>query len=248
MTVIGNQLIHIQSCSSTNEYVRDLAKVQTLEAGTVVYTTCQTHGKGQRGNTWTDIPGESLAMSIWLTPDLPVTDAFLINKAIALSVCEALSSIAGEVFLLKWPNDVLYQGRKVCGILLENTIQQGQVTQCIAGIGININQTTFPDNLPLAVSMRQVLGHEVAAIDLLQAVCLKANHWWQLCRVRPVAVHEAFDKALADKGVMQLYTDGRSTDWGCLQGVDEQGRALIDWQGVKAAWPHGSLKASSNIL
>lgn len=214
----------------------------------MVYTTCQTHGKGQRGNTWTDVPGESLAMSILLTPDWLVSDAFVLNKAIALSVCEALSAITGKTFLLKWPNDILYRGRKVCGILLENSIQQGKVTHCIAGIGININQATFPNHLPLAVSLRQVLGYEVAAAEILQEICHKANHWWPLCRVRPAAVHEAFDKALADKGVMQLYTDGRSTDWGCLQGVDDQGRALVDWQGAKAAWPHGSLKASSNIL
>ena len=119
----------------------------------------QSAGRGQRGNVWNSAPGENLTFSIYLEPtNIPAAKQFSISEAIALGVCDYLQD-KGVAASIKWPNDIYVGDRKICGILIENTIGSRTMKSSIAGIGINLNQTRFPDNLPNPVSLKILTGN-----------------------------------------------------------------------------------------
>ena len=151
-------IIPVETVSSTNSYLKELAHNQMLEEGTVVVARNQTAGRGQRGNTWESEPKKNLTCSIILYPSfLPVQRYFLLSEAIALGVKETLDAYTGEI-TLKWPNDVYCQERKIAGILIENELTGNSLDVSIAGIGININQERFLSDAPNPVSLKQITG------------------------------------------------------------------------------------------
>lgn len=125
---------------------------------TVIAARSQTNGKGQRGNSWSAAPGENLTFSIVLKfgggnlPDLDAADQFAISETAALSVVEFLGETGIETSI-KWPNDIYAGDRKICGILIENTVSGHEITGSIVGIGINLNQYSFPSGLPNPTSV-----------------------------------------------------------------------------------------------
>jgi len=161
-------IIPVETVSSTNSYLKELAHNQMLEEGTVVVARNQTAGRGQRGNTWESEPKKNLTCSIILYPSfLPVQRYFLLSEAIALGVKETLDAYTGEI-TLKWPNDVYYQERKIAGILIENELTGNNWDMSIAGIGININQERFLSDAPNPVSLKQITGIERDTDTLLK--------------------------------------------------------------------------------
>ena len=153
-------IIPVETVSSTNSYLKELAHNQMLEEGTVVVARNQTAGRGQRGNTWESEPEKNLTCSIILYPSfLPVQQYFLLSEAIALGVKETLDAYTAGI-TLKWPNDVYHQERKIAGILIENELTGNSLDVSIAGIGININQERFLSDAPNPVSLKQITGVE----------------------------------------------------------------------------------------
>jgi BirA family biotin operon repressor/biotin-[acetyl-CoA-carboxylase] ligase len=109
--------LKVSQTASTNSYLSRLAA--TLPSGTVIYTPSQTAGRGQKGNTWESEDGKNLTFSLLLKcPPVKARDQFYLSEAAALAVVEALAAEAGEGFAVKWPNDVYWQDKKVCGMLL----------------------------------------------------------------------------------------------------------------------------------
>jgi BirA family biotin operon repressor/biotin-[acetyl-CoA-carboxylase] ligase len=109
---------------------------------TVVLADSQAAGRGRRGRTWLDEPGASLLVSILLRPSLPPTGLPLLSLAAGLAVADALREVTGVAARLKWPNDLLVDGRKIAGILLESRL--GAAPLVVVGIGVNLGQRTFP--------------------------------------------------------------------------------------------------------
>ena len=153
-----HDIIWLDSIDSTNEeakrHISDIDNLSVLSA----YE--QTEGRGQRGNTWTSTPGENLMFSVVLkfSPEdsglggLDARDQFVLNEIAALSVVDflRLHDIQAQI---KWPNDVYVDSRKMCGILIENSIRGNWLSSSIIGIGLNINQRNFDVNLPNPTSM-----------------------------------------------------------------------------------------------
>lgn len=118
----------------------------------------QTAGRGQKGNGWHSAKGENLTFSTLLRPEwLPVQEQFAISQAAALAVVDYLAdkSVPAKI---KWPNDIYVGERKICGILIENSLEGEHLATSIVGIGLNLNQTVFPDSLPNPVSLIMVTG------------------------------------------------------------------------------------------
>ena len=164
----------VDSTDSTQSEVRALAAAGAPE-GTVVTASHQRAGRGRRGHAWWDAPGESLLVSVLLRPAGPPAVAPQLALVGGLAVAEALA--AAEVpARIRWPNDLLVDGRKVCGILAEASSDpagdgRGRLHHVILGIGINLNQTGFPEALaPIATSLRLVTGRFHAAGAILDAV------------------------------------------------------------------------------
>jgi BirA family transcriptional regulator, biotin operon repressor / biotin---[acetyl-CoA-carboxylase] ligase len=147
---IGQRVLVFDSVDSTNTLAAALA-ADPGHAGTVVLADEQTAGRGQRGNRWHCPPGAGVLMSVLLFPPPELRRPSILTAWAAVAVCETIRNVTGRRATIKWPNDVLIGGRKVCGILIE----QAQGT--VAGIGLNVNQSAQSldeAGLPAAGSLR----------------------------------------------------------------------------------------------
>jgi len=153
-------IIPIETVDSTNSYLKELARSQSLEEGTVVAARNQTAGKGQRGNAWESEAGKNITCSILLYPSfLPVQQYFLLSEAVSLGVKKTLDAYTAGI-TVKWPNDIYHNERKIAGILIENELTGNQLSSSVAGIGVNINQERFLSDAPNPVSLKQITGRE----------------------------------------------------------------------------------------
>lgn len=148
----------IDETASTNSELASRAAV--LEHGHALMALRQTAGRGQRGNTWEAEPGQNVTMSLLLRPEeLDVRQQFSLSEAVALGVVDTLARY-GITALVKWPNDIYVGDKKICGILIENSLEGTRIGRSIAGIGLNVNQRRFLSPAPNPVSMWQLLGLE----------------------------------------------------------------------------------------
>jgi BirA family biotin operon repressor/biotin-[acetyl-CoA-carboxylase] ligase len=160
---------------STQSEAQRLAAAGAPE-GTVVTARHQRAGRGRRGHDWWDAPGESLLASVLLRPAGPVTAAPQLSLVGGLAVADALVAVASVPVRIRWPNDLLVDGRKVCGILAEAASDSGgagagRLHHVILGLGVNLAQTTFPEALAgRATSLRLVTGRALEADAVLAAV------------------------------------------------------------------------------
>ncbi|MCG3119643.1 MAG: Bifunctional ligase/repressor BirA [bacterium] len=141
--VLGKRLIVFNRITSTNDFLKRLAR-RGAEAGTLVLADQQTAGRGRLGRPWQSSPQVGLWFSFILRPAVALENIGALPLAIAVVVAETLSSLGGQPFAVKWPNDILWQQRKVCGILCEAQISpvldSHAVDYIVAGIGVNVNQ------------------------------------------------------------------------------------------------------------
>lgn len=201
---LGSPFIELISVDSTNNYARSL--LGTTEStgpqseifdGTTIFAHEQYAGKGQRGQVWTSSPGTNIAMSILLRPfPLTIPRQFQLSAIVALSVAEIFKKYAGDDTAIKWPNDLYWQDRKAGGILIETVIRADQQepvwTWAIIGIGININQTNFPEWLPNPVSLKQITGKDHDPILIAHEICDTLSQKFQRL------TEEGFDRLLEE--------------------------------------------------
>ncbi len=162
------RLIPLESVGSTNDFARDIASES--ESGTVVIAEVQTSGRGRLGRSWLS-PAGGIWMSVILKPNAPPTEAFRATMAASVAVCKALSSLYGLEARIKWPNDVLLNNKKVCGILTEISAELDVIKYVVIGIGINANirASEFPEEWN-ATSISEELGREVSRNELISKI------------------------------------------------------------------------------
>lgn len=161
--------MYIKSTNSTNSLMKEmLAKGEWPEGEYFVYAGYQTAGRGQTGNSWESEADKNLLCSILLPPD---KDLYFLNIAVGVAILRVI----GEDFTIKWPNDIYYGDKKVAGILVENAILGNEVKYSIAGIGLNVNQTTFVSDAPNPISLKQITGKEYDIDVLMQQVYAKVQ-------------------------------------------------------------------------
>ncbi|WP_115170199.1 biotin--[acetyl-CoA-carboxylase] ligase [Sphingobacterium spiritivorum] len=143
---MGLNLIKLDRVASTNDYLREqLSNFKPLAEGSAIMATEQFQGKGQRGNIWRSEPGKNLTLSILLYPSfLDISKQFFLNVVISLGIAKWLQAQTKAQITVKWPNDIMANQQKICGILIENQIKKDSISSSITGMGININQTDFP--------------------------------------------------------------------------------------------------------
>ena len=162
----------VKETTSTNDYLANLCRESKAKEFYTVMAESQTKGKGQRGNSWESESGKNLTFSTVLYPTaLEASKQFILSMLAALSCHEALSNYT-DGFSIKWPNDIYWKDKKIGGILIENGLEGKYITQCIIGIGLNINQEAFHSDAPNPVSLKQIIGAEVN----LQEVLMKVVH------------------------------------------------------------------------
>jgi len=166
---------------STNSTARALGEAGDISPGTLVVADAQRAGRGRLDHTWHSPAGHGIYASLFLAPMVPLAQAHCVTLVTGLSVAQALAQAHPALARhldIKWPNDVLWQGRKLGGILVESSLQDNVLRHLVVGIGINVTQTAFPDDIRTrAVSVAQATGATASRHDLLMRVlgCLDAN-------------------------------------------------------------------------
>lgn len=152
---LGFDCRHLKQVGSTQDYLRELVLKGEALAGTVVLAEGQSAGRGRFGHSWQSPSGLGLWMSLYLQPQLPLERAVEWQMRLSLSVCQALERVVPDLKVrLKWPNDwVCPEGKKLGGLLIENVVQGGKVQGSLVGIGLNILQQEFGEDLPWATSL-----------------------------------------------------------------------------------------------
>lgn len=175
-TIFGQNIHHYYKIGSTNVEAMNSASSGAPE-GSVFLAEEQTAGRGRGANRWDSVPSAGIYCSVVLRPALPPSEALLLSLAAGLAVRSAVQQIDSRVTPdLKWPNDLLIEGRKFCGILTEMNAEATRVRYVVVGIGINVNQATFPADLQAtATSLRLATGTEWSRVELCVAL-LKSLH------------------------------------------------------------------------
>lgn len=146
-----------QSTTSTNDDARS-AEYKHLD---VVWAEWQSAGRGQRGHSWHSVENENLTFSVVLQPHfLPIVEQFLLSEVVALALVDTMADWGIEC-RIKWTNDIYAADRKLVGVLIEQSLSAERIERTIVGIGINVNQLTFPDDLPNPTSMACEVGESV---------------------------------------------------------------------------------------
>ena len=155
------QIIELDIVDSTNNYAMQLIDADKAPQGLTITARTQTAGKGQRGKEWVDQPGESLLMTVVTAPGRPITDQFLFNSAVAVTIANVLQNLSASwTVRIKWPNDIIVNDKKAGGILIENVLRGAKWSHSVIGIGLNVNQHSFPPGLPYATSLKMESGSE----------------------------------------------------------------------------------------
>ena len=173
--MIGNPFTVLASVDSTNNYAMAQVHAGLAKHGTAWFAREQHAGRGQRGKQWATQPGENIILSTVIEPFLLVQQQFLLSAAIALACYRFFSNYAGDETKIKWPNDLYWRDRKAGGILVENVLKGQDWKFAIAGMGININQTSFPEHLLNPVSLKQITGKTFDPLNLAKELCLKID-------------------------------------------------------------------------
>ncbi|MCM1178348.1 MAG: biotin--[acetyl-CoA-carboxylase] ligase [Bacteroides sp.] len=168
--------------STNSEAVRHLSDIDNMS---VIAARRQTSGRGQRGNRWNSTPSENLTFSIVVRPGcdgiaaITAHDQFMISEIATLALTDYLAG-HGISARIKWPNDIYWKDRKICGILIEHSIRNGFLGSSVIGIGLNMNQTVFPEDIPNPTSMKAITGKSYITEHELENFITYFDHYLEM--------------------------------------------------------------------
>lgn len=222
------EIIHIRETNSTNNYLKELLQTQTVDEGTVVWADFQSAGKGQRGNGWESEAGKNILFSIVLFPGfIKAGDQFILSQIVSLAVANCLQEYT-EGISIKWPNDIYWNEKKICGILLENTILEDNIGHSVAGIGININQEDFRSDAPNPVSLKQITNRDYNLEEILKTVVDNINVYYQQIKIgKTDSLIKQYKESLFRKDGYHLYNDGESNFLARIEDVNSSGLLIL---------------------
>ncbi|PSQ97068.1 MAG: biotin--[acetyl-CoA-carboxylase] ligase [Bacteroidetes bacterium SW_9_63_38] len=231
----GRSMRGVETVGSTNTAAAEWAR-KGAEEGSVVVTEYQSEGRGRHGRTWDAEKGTNLMFSVVLCPTLEADRLSLITVASSVAVAEAIDAfMTGHEAALKWPNDVLLEGRKTCGMLLESSLSGAQNAEVVVlGVGLNVNQTAFPDALvDTATSLHLVTGRAVPRAALLARVLARLEAQYDAVQSGPSArdaVRAAFHERLAALQESMTFRASETGDTitGVVQGITDTGALRLD--------------------
>ncbi|HEY91511.1 MAG TPA: biotin--[acetyl-CoA-carboxylase] ligase [Dehalococcoidia bacterium] len=221
---IGQRVLFYPSLRTTMETARQEA-LNGAPEGTVVITDEQTAARGRLKRTWLT-PQGNIALSVVLYPARP--NLHSVVMVASLAVARAIETVTGLKPVLKWPNDVMLNNKKVCGILVEVSVLPGTVNFAVVGIGINVNldPSDFPEILPIATSLSHELGQEVSRLEIVRCLLREMERLY-LISMESNAVYEQWRDRLVTLGKEVRVTSGTSTREGIAESVDPDGALLL---------------------
>lgn len=226
----GNHVVYYDSVDSTNTEAKRLADKNAVH-GTLVAAGTQTAGKGRRGRAWTSDPGTGVWMTVILRPEFSPPSASMLTLIMGMAVAKAAEELTGLEAKIKWPNDVVLNGRKICGILTEMSAEPDYIHHVIIGVGVNVNIDSFPDELKeKATSFLQETGEEYRLADIIERIGILFEHYYGIF-IRTgdlLALREEYNQRLAGLHKAVRVLDPHEPFEGISRGINELGELVVE--------------------
>lgn len=233
---LGKKICSYQEIDSTNTEGKRLAE-DGADHGTVVVSEVQTAGRGRRGHQWSSPKGAGIWFSLILKPDIAPECASMLTLVAAMAVSKAIERLPGVHPQIKWPNDVVLSGKKVCGILTEMSAQVDYINYIVVGIGINVASQAFPKEIAdVATSLGQNLpGMSISRGELLAAVLEEFEIYYEkYMKTLDISLFlEEYHARLVNKDKQVKVMDPRGTYEGIARGINEKGELLVEREGTQ---------------
>lgn len=228
--MLGRKIIKLERVDSTNNYIANLLSDDKIENGTVILADEQTNGKGQRGAVWLSKPAENMIFSIYLSSaNLSVKDQFVLTQFISVSVVKTLKKI-GLKAVIKWPNDVLINHKKIAGILIENQLTGSSISGSIVGIGLNVNQIDFGELQ--ATSLKLETGIHFSIQEFVFSLLNEINfHWKYIENFEYKTLKDLYLEKLWLLNQRAGFKDENGDFEGIIRGVEENGLLQMERNG-----------------
>lgn len=222
------RVVRVAETVSTNSLIREWMAKEPLPEGSAVVADFQTGGRGQIGNVWESEAGKNLLFSVVLYPTcIPANRQFLISQIAALSVKEALDPYT-EGITVKWPNDIYWNDKKICGMLIENDLSGHNLYCSIIGIGINLNQAVFRGDAPNPVSLIQITGKAVSREEVLDRfLSIFYGYYLSLLREEQAEIRSRYQSALYRKDGYHTYRDETGAFEARIHAIESTGHLLL---------------------
>lgn len=224
---LGKKVVFLPQCHSTNDELMLLAKNSTVPEGQILYTNNQTKGKGQRGNVWISESGSNILMSILLHPKfISPTAQFYLNLITGLAIVETLKEKSSKEILLKWPNDVYINGKKIAGILIESIVRGNRIESSIVGVGLNVNQDHF--SISTATSLFKEEGVEFDKLEIMESLLCNLEKWYlKLKNGANEEILTSYHNLLMWRGENRSFRSNDGEFDGKIIGINNQGQLTI---------------------
>ncbi len=226
--ITGNHIIFIEETGSTNEALKLEEQFHQLPEGTVLYTHYQNKGKGQLDAKWESEPAQNLLLSVLYAPKfLKIEAQMYLNLAVALACRHFLAELLPEQTLrIKWPNDLVVNGHKIGGILIENSLAGSQLKTSIVGIGINVNQLKFQYNQ--AISLAQITGKNYELSVLRKRLYELLDQYYTALQLKKFDwLKNQYENHLLQKGETAVFIINGQKKKAEIMGIGHQGKLFL---------------------
>lgn len=226
---IGRKIFYLDEIDSTNlEAKRHQDEMESN--GMVFLAELQNQGRGRLGRSWSSPKETGIWMSILLKPKFPAETASQVTIIAALATVDAIREVTNLNCQIKWPNDLVLNGKKVCGILTEMGVCEKQIQYLVAGIGINVNTDAFPEEIKSVASSLRIEGGQVYEREKIVAQLLNRFevYFEEFCKIGNLKnIVNYYNSVLINKGKKVKIVENMKTDIGEALGIDETGRLLV---------------------
>tara|TARA_B100000959_G_scaffold225791_1_gene240038 strand:- start:421 stop:1152 length:732 start_codon:yes stop_codon:yes gene_type:complete len=190
-------IIKLDAIDSTNNYLKKIILNEGINDYTVVTAKFQTQGKGQLGTEWESEHSKNLICSVYKKEiNIKVQDQFVVSALVSLALIKTLRKINLSNMHIKWPNDIMSDNKKICGILIENIVKENYIKDTVIGIGLNVNQTIF-NNLPNAASIKNLIGTTCSIDEILKDLVKNLKYYFnELDKSSINSIFEKYEDAL----------------------------------------------------
>lgn len=234
---VAKEVLYFDTIDSTNTKAQELAE-KGYPSGTLVVADKQESGKGRRGRSWVSPSGTGIFMTLMIKPDINPNNASMLTLVAALAVAKAITSVTGEEAMIKWPNDIVVNGKKVCGILTEMNAQFDYINNIVVGVGINVHNESFPEEISQMASSlmieaggkrfhrAQIIAETMAYFEQYYDTFLKTQDLSALVR--------EYDELLVNRNKSVRVLDPKEPFDGKAMGITPKGELIVDtWESRK---------------
>ena len=224
---------HFETIDSTNKKAKELAAAGAMQ-GTLVTSDAQEAGIGRRGRSWSSEKEAGIYMSMILRPEIETDKASMLTLIAALAVEKAIAETLKCQPMIKWPNDIVLNKKKICGILTEMTLKGAEIDYVVIGIGINVNNKVFPEEIvETASSLSLELGWQIDRELLITEVWKWFDVYYKLfLETKDLSLmKEIYENALINKGEQVKVLDPLGEYVGIAKGITNTGELIVDTKG-----------------